>query len=219
MTESVTVSVPLDSLVRLRDALQVAIDGGFDDALARLAAEALDVPGEVGQAARALIADYQALVVQQAFSIDEFLAAKRELQRKLDTIEQQQAAIQRLSAPIIDVWDKIVTVPLTDLDAAYADELSARLLARIADSKLAWVIIDLTGAPGMDTTLAEHLIRLAQSIRLMGAECLVTGIGPKAAQTLAALDVSLTGLHTLASLKDGLKHCIALASRSGARRL
>lgn len=217
MTDEVEkVPVALDSLVRLRDAMTLAVDGAFDEALGRLAAGSPGVAGEVEQIARTLIGDFRMLVSQHAFAIDEFLSAKGELHRKLDTIHEQQAAIQRLSAPIIDVWDGVITVPLTgDLDGAYAQELTARLLARIASSRVAWVIVDLTGAARLDTVLAGHLVRLARAIRLMGAECMVTGIGPQAAQTLVSLDVSLAELRPLSSLKEGLKHCLTRTASAG----
>lgn len=199
-----------DDLTRLRDALVLASDGGFDDALLRLGAGEPGPTAEVEQAARALISDFRMLVAQHSFALDEFLAAKRELQRKLDTIELQQAAIRNLSAPIIDVWEGVVTVPLAgDIDGAYAEELASRLLARIERSRVVWVILDLTGAAQLDTRLANHLVNLARAIRLMGAQCLVTGIGPQAAQTLVSLGVSLDGLHPLSSLREGLKHCLA----------
>lgn len=203
-----------DRLTRLRDALNVAADGDFDAALQRLGAAEPGLTAEVEQAARGLISDYRMLVAQHSFAIDEFVAAKHELQRKLDTIHQQHAAIQKLSAPIIDVWDGVVTVPLTgDVDGAYADELAARLLARIERSRVAWVIVDLTGAAELDTRLANNLLQLSRAVRLMGAQCLITGIGPQAAQTLVSMGVSLAGLHPLSSLREGLKHCI---SRTGA---
>jgi rsbT co-antagonist protein RsbR len=202
------------NLARLRDALNAAVDGDFAGALHRLGAALPGPTTEVDQAARALIGDYRTLVAQHSFAIDEFLAAKHELHRKLDTIQQQHAAIQKLSAPIIDVWDGVVTVPLSgDIDSAYAEELAARLLARIERSRVAWVIVDLTGAAQLDTQLANHLLQLSRAIRLMGAQCLVTGIGPQAAQTLVSLGVSLEGLRPLASLRDGLKFCL---SRSAA---
>lgn len=199
-----------EHLTRLRDALHRAIDGDFDDALQRLGPGEPGLTAEVEQAARALIGDYRMLVAQHSFAIDEFLVAKRELHHKLATIEQQQAAIQKLSAPIIDVWDGVVTVPLAgDIDGGHADELAARLLARIERSRVAWVILDLTGAAHLDTRLANHLITLSRAIRLMGAQCLVTGIGPQAAQTLVSLGVSLAGLRPLSSLREGLKYCLA----------
>jgi anti-anti-sigma regulatory factor len=220
MIDDPNVPAPTDSLTRLQDALSRAADGEFDEALAGLALAAPGLPAGLLQAARALVGDYRMLVTQSIFSTDEFLLAKRELHRKLDTIERQQAAIQKLSAPIIDVWEGVVTVPLTgDLDGAYAQELASRLLSHIERSRIAWVIVDLTGTSQLDTTLAGHLIGISQAIRLMGAQCLVTGIGPEAAQTLVTLGVSLSGLRPLSSLREALKHCLAqTAARPTAQR-
>jgi rsbT co-antagonist protein RsbR len=203
---------PVDptALARLREAMTLATDGSFDAAVRLLEPPSPGPLGELERAARALIVDFRALVVQHTFSIEEFSASKRELLAQLKTIKEQQAAIQTLSAPIIDVWDDILTVPLTgDLDPACAQDLAARLLARLGRSRVAWVILDLTGAEQIDTTLAEHLVRLARAVRLMGAECLVTGLGPQVAQTLASLAIPLEGLRPLANLKDGLKFCLA----------
>lgn len=216
MTDDAIVPVPADSLAGLHDALDRAADGDFDAALAGLARAAPGVPAGLVQAARTLIDDYRMLVAQHSFSIDEFLLAKRELQRKLGTIERQQAAILRLSAPIIDVWDGVVTVPLIgDLDGACAQDLASRLLAHIERSRVAWVIVDLTGAAELDTSLAGRLLDLSRAIRLMGADCLVTGIGPQAARTLVTLGVSLAGLRPLSSLREALKYCLAQAATRG----
>ncbi|MBL9102517.1 MAG: STAS domain-containing protein [Myxococcales bacterium] len=206
------VDAPLEpaAAARLREAILLTADGGFDAALALIAAPSSGPLAGLEQAVRSLIADYRGLVAHHTFSIDEFAASKRELLTRLDTIRAQQAAIRTLSAPILEIWDGVVAVPLIgELDAAGPQELAARLLARLARSRVAWVILDLTGVAEIDAALAGHLVQLASAVRLMGARGLVTGIGPGVARTLVGLDVSLAGLVALASLRDGLKHCIA----------
>jgi rsbT co-antagonist protein RsbR len=203
---------PVDptALARVREAILLAADGNFAAAARLLEPPSPGALGELERAARALISDYRALVAQHSFSIEEFSASKRELLMRLDTIKEQQAAIQTLSAPIIDIWDDILMAPLTgELDPACAQDLATRLLARLGRSRVAWVILDLTGAEQIDATLAGHLVQLARAVRLMGAECLLTGLGPQAAQTLVTLAIPLEGLRSLASLKDGLKFCLA----------
>lgn len=212
MTSDPLVSVSAARLARVREALSRAAEGDFDAALGRLDGAPADEFGEIERAVRSLIIDFRLAIEQNSISIEEFSASKRELLDKLDTIEAQHAAIQRLSAPIIDVWDGVVTVPLSGvLDRSGAQELTARLLAQIRREHTAWVILDLTGATQLDREIAERLLRLASAVRLMGARCMVTGIGPQMAQILVSLGVSTDALRPVATLKEGLKLCMSRA--------
>lgn len=212
MTSDLLVSVSAARLALLREALGRAAEGDFDAALPGLDGATADEFGEIERAVRGLITDFRLAIEQNALSIEEFSASKRELLDKLDTIEAQHAAIQRLSAPIIDVWDGVVTVPLSGvLDSSGAQELTARLLAWIHREHTAWVVLDLTGATQLDREIAERLLRLSSAVGLMGARCMVTGIGPQIAQILVSLGVSTDALRPVASLKEGLKLCMSRA--------
>ncbi len=212
--ESPTTEVEGQRILLVHRAAKLAADGAFTEAMQLLDGAQPDAFGELQRTIRALIADYKLAIEQNALSIDEFSASKRELERKIDMVEEQRQTIQRLSAPIIDVWDGIVTVPLTgNPDQRHMQEIAARLLTRIEGARVAWVLLDLTGTPQIDTMLASQLVKLSQAIRLMGAECLLTGIGAEVAQTLVSLGASLEGLRSIATLKAALKYCLAHGGR------
>jgi rsbT co-antagonist protein RsbR len=141
--------------------------------------------------------------------IQEANDAKRELQHKLRTIELQHRRIAELSAPIINVWDGVIMLPLIgDIDAERAATITEKLLGRIADSPTRWVILDLTGAALTDATIGEHLMRLTAAVRLVGACCVLTGLHPRLASTLVSLGITFDGLTFLQDLKEGLRYCL-----------
>lgn len=204
------VTVEAERLARLRRAVSMATEGAFTDAAQLVGAPQQDEFGEVEQSVGSFIDDLRLAIAYNDDALDELTASRRELQQKLATIERQQAAIQELSAPIIDVWDRVLTIPLTGLfDSARAQELTERLLARIGQAGVAWVLLDLTGIESVDTSIARQLIKLGSAVRLMGAECLLTGIGPSVARTFVSLGVELEGLRSMPNLKEGLKYCLA----------
>ena len=204
------VPVAAERLSRLRSAVTLASEGAFSDAVRLLDSLPRDELGEVERVVRSLISEYKIAIDQSELSIEEFRLSKLELLQKIDTIQEQREAIQRLSAPIIDVWDDVITVPLTGvLDGGRVQELAERLLARIHQVSTAWVILDLTGTHDIDSLIAEHLVKLASAVRLMGAECLVTGMQASVARTLVSLGMPLEGLRPIASLKEGLKYCLS----------
>jgi rsbT co-antagonist protein RsbR len=210
--DSPPVPVPAARLANLRDAVERAVEGAFEQALRRLHGPPADEFGAVERAIFGLIDDFRLAIEQNAQAIEDFSRSKGELLATIDKIGEQHAAIQKLSAPIIDVWDDVVTVPLSGvLDRSGAQELTTRLLAWIHRARTAWVILDLTGATRLDLEIAELLVRLASAVRLMGAQCLVTGLGPQVAQSMVSLGISTADLRPVASLKEGLKLCMSRA--------
>jgi rsbT co-antagonist protein RsbR len=208
--EEVIVPVPAGRLARLRSAVTLASEGAYADAQRLLGAPPHDEFGEVEQSLGSFISELGIAIDQSNAALDEIKASRRTLQQRLATIEQQRAAIRELSAPIIDIWEGVLAIPLTGLlDSARAQELTERLLDRIGRVSVAWVILDLTGIDFVDTSIAGHLIKLAGAVRLMGAQCLLTGIGPRVAQTFVSLGVELEGLRSMANLREGLKYCLA----------
>jgi rsbT co-antagonist protein RsbR len=206
------VAVAVERLARLQQAVTLAAEGSFLEALKLLAASEQDELGEVERTVRSFIKDYKLAIEQSALSVEEFAESRRELERKIEMIEEQQAAIQKLSAPIIDVWEGIVTVPLTgDLDSARMYELAKRLLIHIQSTQTSWVILDLTGTAQLDGEAGGSLLRLSSAVRLMGTECLLTGIGDSVARMLVTSGISLEGIRTVASLRQGLKYCLSRA--------
>lgn len=208
------VAVQTERLARLKTAAALAAEGSFTDALALLDGSPGDTLGEAERSVRTLIHDFKVAVEQSALAVEEFRASKIELQQKLDTIQRQRESIQQLSAPVIDVWDGVIVVPLIGaLDPASAEDLSSRVLFHLQRARTAWVILDLTGIEQIDEAIAQRLLRLAQAVGLMGAQCLLTGMRAGAARLLASLGTDLATLRSVPSLREGLKHCLARGPR------
>jgi rsbT co-antagonist protein RsbR len=135
--------------------------------------------------------------------------ATRELEARLEVIERQQEVIRNLETPIIEVWDRVVTLPMVGIvDSRRAARVMDDLLAAVVRTQALFAILDLTGVDTVDTATASHLFGLIRAIRLLGAEGIITGIRPTVAQTMVQLGLDLTSLTTRANLRDGLNHCI-----------
>lgn len=120
-------------------------------------------------------------------------------------IKEQQDALIELSTPVVKVWDKVLSVPLIGvLDSQRTQLVMETLLQKIVDTQSLAVILDISGIPGVDTLVANHLIRTVTAARLLGAECIVTGVSANVAQTLVHLGVDLSGISTRPSMSDGL---------------
>lgn len=145
--------------------------------------------------------------------------AERELRLRFDLIESQRQMINALSTPIIEVWDKVLTVPMLGVvDSERASKVMTSLLERVAATGARVAILDLTGIEAMDTATAVHMLKLIQSIRLLGAEGIITGIRPSVAQTMVALGLDLGSIVTRASLRDGLQFFMTQMREEGPPR-
>jgi rsbT co-antagonist protein RsbR len=130
-------------------------------------------------------------------------------------IARQQQEMMELSTPVVQLWTGILAVPLIGtLDSARTQVVMETLLQRIVDTGSQIAIIDITGVPTVDTLVAQHLLKTVAATRLMGAECIISGIRPQIAQTIVHLGVELEGVVTKASLSEAFR--VALA-RSGCR--
>ena len=133
-------------------------------------------------------------------------AVNRDLEGKLETIEMQQAAIRELSTPIIEVWAGVLCLPVVGVvDSQRSAEMTETLLETIVTKQARMAIVDITGIDVMDTKTADHFIKMARAVRLLGAECIISGINPGIAQTLTHIGVDLTGVRTLRSQRDALQ--------------
>ena len=133
-------------------------------------------------------------------------AANRELEAKLETIEMQQAAIRELSTPIIEVWTGVLCLPVVGVvDSQRSAEMTETLLEMIVSKQARTAIVDITGIDVMDTKTADHFIKMARAVRLLGAECVISGINPGIAQTLTHIGVDLAGVRTMRNLRDALQ--------------
>jgi rsbT co-antagonist protein RsbR len=116
-------------------------------------------------------------------------------------IVRQQQELMELSTPVVTLWDGVLALPLIGtLDSARTQVVMESLLQRIVDSGAAIAIIDITGVPTVDTLTAQHLLKTVAAARLMGADCIISGIRPQIAQTIVHLGVDLGTVVTKATL-------------------
>lgn len=126
-------------------------------------------------------------------------------QSREEIIKRQQLELLELSTPVVKLWDGVLAVPMIGtLDSARTQHVMEALLQRIVDSGSELAIIDITGVPTVDTLVAQHLLKTVTAIRLMGADCIISGIRPQIAQTIVHLGIDLQGITTKATLADAL---------------
>jgi rsbT co-antagonist protein RsbR len=120
-----------------------------------------------------------------------------------DIIQRQQREMMELSTPVVQLWDNILALPLIGtLDSERTQVVMESLLQKIVETGAAISIIDITGVPTVDTLVAQHLLKTVAAARLMGADCIISGIRPQIAQTIVHLGVDLSEVSTKASLAD-----------------
>ncbi|WP_437760742.1 PAS domain-containing protein [Sorangium sp. So ce1389] len=135
--------------------------------------------------------------------------AEAALRDKLDIIERQQEAIRKLSTPIIEVWDGVITMPVFGaVDEHRAEQMMDVLLQAIVRTRCRAAIIDLTSADVIDHRTGDHIMKLIRAVELVGVRGIVVGIRPEVAQTIVSLGVDLSRIVTLANLRDALVHCM-----------
>jgi rsbT co-antagonist protein RsbR len=120
-----------------------------------------------------------------------------------DVIARQHEEMLELSTPVVQLWDSILGLPLIGtLDSARTQVVMESLLQRIVDTGARIAIIDITGVPTVDTLVAQHLLKTVAAARLMGADCIISGIRPQIAQTVVHLGLDLSTVVTKATLAD-----------------
>ncbi|HEY1724129.1 MAG TPA: STAS domain-containing protein [Steroidobacteraceae bacterium] len=133
------------------------------------------------------------------YTVSTFQRAREEL------INRQQEEMLELSTPVVKLWDGILALPMIGtLDSARTQIVMESLLQKIVDTGSEMAIIDITGVPTVDTLVAQHLLKTVTALRLMGAECIISGVRPQIAQTIVHLGVELHGVITKANLADAL---------------
>ena len=136
-----------------------------------------------------------------------------------DVIHRQQQDLLELSTPVVKLWEGVLALPIIGtLDSARTQVVMESLLQRIADSESKIAIVDITGVPTVDTLVAQHLIKTVTALRLMGAECIVSGVRPQIAQTIVHLGVDLSSNTTKANLADALAIALDRVGFNVARR-
>jgi rsbT co-antagonist protein RsbR len=120
-----------------------------------------------------------------------------------EVIARQQQEMLELSTPVVKLWDGVLALPMIGtLDSARTQVVMETLLQRIVETGSAVAILDITGVPTVDTLVAQHLLKTVAAARLMGADCIISGIRPQIAQTIVHLGVDLGNVTTKATLAD-----------------
>lgn len=124
-------------------------------------------------------------------------------------IERQESAIETLSTPIIQVWNSVLVLPLVgSIDRHRASEITEKLLRTIVETKSRYAIVEVTGVEQVDSTTAQHLISMLQTIELLGAQGVVAGVQPQVAQTASSLGIDLSSVQVHRDLQEALRWCI-----------
>ncbi|WP_030174056.1 STAS domain-containing protein [Spirillospora albida] len=125
-------------------------------------------------------------------------------------IADQAEQLLELATPVVKLWDGILGVPLVGtLDSARTQVVMETLLQMLVDTGSQFAVIDITGVPAVDTEVAQHLLKTVMAARLMGTECVISGIRPQIAQTIVTLGIEFGDIVTKASLADALAYALA----------
>lgn len=132
-----------------------------------------------------------------------------------EIIRRQSRQLLEVSTPVVRLWDKVLAVPLIGtLDTTRTQVVMENLLQSIERHEAEVAIIDITGVPTVDTAVAHHLMQTVNAVRLMGADCVISGIRPPIAQIIAQLGIDLSAILTRATLADALAAAIRLTDRA-----
>lgn len=133
------------------------------------------------------------------------------IQGREDVILRQTSEITEISTPVIRVWDGILALPIIGtLDSSRTQVVMENLLQEIVESGSTIAILDISGVPAVDSLVAQHLIKTVSATKLMGAECIISGIRPEIAQTVVHLGIDLSHVVTKASMASALRYAFSV---------
>ncbi|GGV21811.1 STAS domain-containing protein [Streptomyces spectabilis] len=157
-----------------------------------------------------------ALLINQLLDSAGALSFEVYVEGREEIIRRQSRQLLEMSTPVVRLWRQVLAVPLIGtLDTARTQIVMENLLQAIQDDQALVAIIDITGVPTVDTAVAQHLMQTVKAVRLMGADCVISGIRPPIAQTIAQLGIDLSTILTRATLADALAAAIKLADTPG----
>jgi rsbT co-antagonist protein RsbR len=146
------------------------------------------------------------------FTTEAFTTAREDL------ISRQQEELLELSTPVVKLWDGILALPIIGtLDSARTQVVMESLLQAIVQTNSRFAIVDITGVPTVDTLVAQHLLKTITAARLMGAECIISGVRPQIAQTIVHLGIDLSDVITKAKLSDAFALALQRSNRAVVR--
>ncbi len=214
MANDQDVAIDPARFARLLEIVSMALIGEYAAALNHFEPLREDELGMLEEGMRIFITELKDGHEARLQATDALEMARAELEQKLTLIEAQRREIHALSTPILDVWHDVLAVPLIGaLDHARALEITEKLLQRVVETGTFWTLLDLTGVDEVDETTADHLVKLARAVKLIGGRCVVTGVSPATAHAFVSLGQGLGDLRCLPSLREGLQYCLAARGR------
>lgn len=136
-------------------------------------------------------------------------ALRQQMNENRELIERLRLAVDELGTPVLELWDDVLALPVVGMvDTVRSKRMMEKILSEVVARRCRFVIIDVTGVDFIDTSTADHFMKLARAIELLGAGCVLSGVQPAVAQTLTELGVSFRGLVTQRNLKRALDYCI-----------
>lgn len=136
----------------------------------------------------------------------------KQVQYEQNLIEQSKT-IQKLSTPTIKLWEGILVMPIIGvIDSIRAQNMMETMLEKIAETYSRVIILDILGVAAVDTAVAQHLIKIAKATKLMGCECILSGISPPVAQTIVQLGIDMESVHTKSTLADAFAEALNIVS-------
>jgi len=191
------------------DALLMLANVGYGDYSTRLVVEDDDKTALAN-----LYRGINEMIASLSAEQEKNLAYQADLEEKLATIEKQRATIRELSTPILEVWDGVLCLPVVGImDTMRSAEMTTELLQAVVEKKTRCTIIDITGIDVMDTRTVDHFMRMARAVRLLGAECVLTGINPHIAQTVVHMGIDLANIVTHRTLHEALQQFVTRRTR------
>jgi rsbT co-antagonist protein RsbR len=201
-------SLSLEERLRRAEAVLSRVAAGDFDATLPVEEVSDDAIGGLEMGINFLIVDLRAAGRANEEKTRSLAEQQTALEERLAIITEQSEAIRRLSAPVMEVWDDILAIPIIgSLDLDRGQQIMETLLDKVIALRAKAVIVDLTGVDVVDTNTADHLLRITRSVALVGSYCVITGMSPGIAQTLVQLDADVTKLRSFRLLKDGIKEC------------
>ncbi len=212
MSKEYNIDKIAERINRIEDVLASVAAGDLD---ARINAEAEDDLSGIEAAIDLLIDDLTDELKQREKMQKEVEDKLSKIQEQQKTILQQQADLLELSSPVSKVWDNVLILPVIGtLDSQRTQVMMENLLEKIVETGCTISILDITGVPTVDTQVANHLLKTVTSARLLGAECIISGISPAIAQTIVHLGIDLSTIKTKATLQDAMIFAMKQNKRS-----
>lgn len=127
-----------------------------------------------------------------------------------EIIRAQSKSLMEMSTPVTSIWDGILMLPVVGIvDSKRAQDIRHAMLSKIATTQARIVVLDISGVGVVDTQVANHLIKITKATKLMGCECLISGVSPAIAETIVDLGIEVGQVHTTANLQDALRVAFA----------